>query len=93
MASVEEKETLLRVVAVPRTIEDHKLLNKVWIHASRLIITNTDSEEERGKSALVRVHWVTDIGYNSSDLLFNFELETVTPFPISFECLSSCTLL
>jgi len=44
-------------------IEDHKLFKKIWIHASRHIMINTEGDEETGKSQLGRDHWVTEINY------------------------------
>ena len=35
--------------AVPRSIEDHILFQKMWIHASTHIIINTKGKEETGK--------------------------------------------
>ena len=46
------------------TNEDHTLFQKVWIHASRHIIINTNSEEETGRSRMGSSHWVTNIGYS-----------------------------
>ena len=46
------------------TNEDHTLFQKVWMHASRHIILNTDSEEETGRSRMGSSQWVTNIGYN-----------------------------
>ena len=66
-ATIEEKATLGRSDAVLRTIDDHKLFKKIWIHASQIII-NTDGVEETGKYQMVRGHWITDIYYNRSDL-------------------------
>ena len=56
--------TLVHTNAIQRTIEDHKLLTKTWIHASKHIAINRDGKVGRGKS-----HWVID-------LRFNFEPET-----------------
>ena len=88
-ATNEEKLTLLRTDAVRCTTEDHKLVKKMWIHASGLTIINTN-EEETGKYRMIRGHWVTD----RSDLWYNFDLETakavVTRYPISSSLRRTC---
>lgn len=43
-----KKRTIVRTDAVRRTIKDHKLYKKVWIHASRDIIISSDGVEETG---------------------------------------------
>ena len=55
----QQNRTFVRIDAVPRITEDYKLSKKIWIHASRHIIINTDSEGETGKSGMVRGHWGT----------------------------------
>ena len=52
-ATTEEKTTLVLTNAITRTIEDHTLFKKIWIHASRHIIIKTDGEEGTGKSRIV----------------------------------------
>ena len=66
--TIEQKATLGRSDAILRSIDDHTLFKKIWIHASRQIIINTDGVEETGKSQMVRGHWITDIYFNRSDL-------------------------
>ena len=39
--------TVVRTDASPRGIGDHHLFKKIWIHASRHAIINTDSKDER----------------------------------------------
>ena len=66
------KLTLLRTDAVPCTIKDQKLFNKVWIHTSRHIIVDTDDGEEQGN-----LQWEEVIGsLTSATVTMNFEPET-----------------
>ena len=55
------KWTFLQTNAVRHTIENYKLFNKIWIHASRNIIIDTEDKEGTGKSQIGRGHWVTDV--------------------------------
>ena len=65
----QQNRTFVRIDAVPRITEDYKLSKKIWIHASRHIIINTDGEEETMKfSPIGRGHWVTDNCYNRNEL-------------------------
>jgi len=48
-ANAEEKTTLHRPTPARVNNEDHRLLQAIWIHTSRHIIINTNSEET-GKS-------------------------------------------
>ena len=54
-ATNEVKLTLVLIDAVRCTTEDHKLVKKMWIRASGLIIVNTN-EEETGKYRMIRGH-------------------------------------
>ena len=56
LPTTEEKTTLLRTDAVPRTTEDHRLFKKIWIHASRYSIINKYGEEEVRKYRMDRGH-------------------------------------
>ena len=54
---------------IPCTTEDHQLFKKIWIHASRHLVTiNIDSKEETVKFWMGRGQQVTDVCYNHSEL-------------------------
>ena len=56
VATIEEKTTFVRTEAIPRSIDDHRLFQKIYIHESSRTIINTDGEEETGKSRILRGH-------------------------------------
>ena len=58
---LKRKRTLVRTDAVPRTIKDHKVFEKIGIYVSTHI--NTDGEEETRKFRMGRGQRVTDICY------------------------------
>ena len=64
----------VRTDTLQSTTEDHKLVKKVWIHASRHIIINTDGEEETGKAQMGRGHG----SLTSATTVVNFEPEMDT---------------
>ena len=58
--------TCVRTSAIPLTIEDHKLVKRIWVHASRHIIIKTDGDDETGKLGTGKF----------TDVCLNFELWT-----------------
>ena len=86
------KQTLVWTDAILCTIEDHKLLTKIWIPASRHII-NRDAEEGTGKSWMGKGDWVTYIYYCWGELwLFQTDKAVLKQCPVGFEFLTSCAL-
>ena len=69
-AAIKEETITRRSDAIPRTIEDHRWVRNIWIHASRHIIANTDSEEGPVQSRVGRGYWVTGICYFGGVLWF-----------------------
>ena len=75
---------------IPRTIESHTLIKKIWTHAPRRIIVNTDGEEGTEKSRIGRGQWVTNVScYRSKLLLFETFKAVVMQCPIGFDFLTS----
>ena len=68
------KPTPVQTDAVPRTVGDHRLFQKVWIHASRHVTIDTDGEEETGQSWIERSHWVADICFSRVNFHLTFNL-------------------
>ena len=84
---------LYALMPFPHTTEDPKLLTKIWIHASRYIIIDTDGKEETGKSQMWRGQDITDIFYNQSELwLFETDMAVVMQCLISYEFSASLAL-
>ena len=77
---------------MPRTTEDRKLFEKIWIHASRHIIINTDVEEETGKSRMGRGHRAINICCNRNEFEPKTGKGVFIRGPINFEFLTSGAL-
>lgn len=67
-AVIKEETITRRSDVIARTTEDDRSVRKIWIHASRHIIANTDGEEGTVQSRVGRGYWVTGICYFGSVL-------------------------
>ena len=66
-ATIEEETNICTERHHPRTLKDHKLFKKTWVHVSRHIIINT--VKRRQENLQWEGHCVTDICYNPSKLI------------------------